>query len=169
MSKKNKITITIKGGGLSYKGEIDEATAGQIISQCLVVQNNLKTIKGSVIPKDNLGRIKESVTEYLDRYVPRRNPDKILTVAGYLKNIEGKDSFHPNEIKNLFREAAEILPGNFSRDLRWVKKNGWIAEDSKKKGNYYVTNTGLKVLEKGFPEEIIKKSKIRTSGRHKIK
>ena len=170
MSKKSKIIITIKGGGLSYKGEIDEVTAGQIISQCLSLQNNLeKTTKRFITSKGGVGKVKESITEYLNRYVPRRNPDKILTIAGYLKNIEDKDSFHSNEIKNMFREAAEMLPGNFSRDLKWVVKNGWIAKDTKKKGNYYITNTGLRVLEGGFPKEIIKKTKIRISGRRKIK
>ncbi len=159
MKKDNKISIKIKGGGLSYNKKIDEVTAGRILALCLSQQESLEKTGGS----------KESVVEYISRYAPRRNPDKILTLARYLKDSQEKDSFHPYEIKNLFRDAAEILPANFVRDFRWAVRNGWIAPDHKKKGNYYVTTTGSKVLNEGFPKELIKITKQKGGKRHKRK
>ncbi|GAH54909.1 unnamed protein product, partial [marine sediment metagenome] len=53
------------------------------------------------------------------------------------------------------------------RDFRWVIKNGWIAPDTKKKGSYYITTTGLKVLAGEFSNELVKKSQYRTGDRRK--
>lgn len=165
MKKTSKILITVKGGGLSYRKEIDRATAGQVLALCLSSQESLEKFGESIAPGSN--RTRESVAEYMNRHAPSRNPDKILTLAGHLRDSQGKDSFNSNEIKSLFRDAAEVLPANFSRDFRWVVKNGWIAKDLKKKGNYYITNTGFRVLRGGFSEELLKKSKSKFGGRHK--
>lgn len=47
--------------------------------------------------------------------------------------------------------------------------NAWIAQDHVKKGNYYITNTGLKVLRENFPDDLIKKSKVKVKTKKKAK
>lgn len=150
--------------------EIGPETAGRIMELCLTVssQDSSKT-PVSFAPERHDVSSQESLVEYLSRHSPRRNPDKILTVAGYTKEMLEKPFFHPNEIRNLFKDAGEMLPANFNRDFRWAIRSAWIAKDPSKKNNFYVTNTGLKVLHEGFPEELVKKSKNKAGGRRKSK
>lgn len=154
MKKIEKVKISIQGGGLSYQGELDQKVAGQIVALCLssMVSQDGSQAYPEVISKNP--NATESASEYYNRYSPTRNPDKILTLAGYIKNVRGSDSFHPNEIKSLLRDVAEVLPANFTRDIKSTIKLGWIAPDPAKKKNFYVTNTGFKILLEGFPKEL---------------
>lgn len=167
MAKHDAIRITIKGAGLSYSKEIDEQVAGQIMALCLSSQDIGVAPQRSRLGTAGSGSQKESAAEYLNRHAPKRNPDKILTLAGFLKESHSKDSFQPLEIKSLFRDAGEVSPANFTRDFKWVVSSGWIAPDNAKRGSYYITNTGVKVLTGGFPDDLVKKSKGKAGGRHK--
>lgn len=167
MEKGEKIKLSIIGDGLSFEKEIDQLLAGQIMALCLsgsqassVRQNIVNTVSNKIE--------KESVVEYCDRFSPKRNPDKILVFAGYIREMENRDSFSSGEIKRLFRDAGEVLPANFTRDFKWVIKNGWFTPDSVKKGNFFITKTGIKVLADGFPKELIEKTKNRGNN-HKSK
>lgn len=159
MDKEKKVTISIEGAGLKYKGEVQLALAGQILNLCLNSQD--LPIQSAEEVQDIPTKInkKESAAEYINRFIAKRNPDKILALAGFLRDSYEKELFHPNEIKVLFREAGEPLPANFGRDFRWAVIAGWIAQDSTKKDLYYITNTGIRVLKEGFPEELVKKTK----------
>ena len=133
------------------KQEVSESLAGQIIGYLLTYKNNQEAVSAEQslsMPKGNLTRPKESIREYMNRYVLKRNPDKILAIAGFLRDCHSKSIFQTGEIRNLFRDAGEVIPGNFTRDFRWTIHNSWIAEDPDKKGNYYITNTGTNVLKK---------------------
>lgn len=169
MNKQEKIKITIRGEGLTYEKVVDKNTAGQIIALCLSAEDeahsNTKTDRPVFIGL--AGSQRESATEYLNRHVPKRNPDKILALAGFLKEFHNKDSFQQGEIKSLFRDAGEIIPANLTRDFKWTVSNGWIAQDSSKKGSFYITNTGMKVLQGGFPKDMVKKSKYKGTTHHK--
>ncbi len=165
MEKQEKIKLSISGNGLSFEKEIDESLAGQIMAICLSVNTSDSLTKSVPLFAD--AKNKESAVEYYDRYFPKRNPDKVLVLAGYIKDVEGRDSFNSGEIKRLFRDVGEVLPANFNRDFSWVIRNGWIAHDTAKKGNYFVTKTGMKVLLDGFPKELVEKTKNRGNRRKK--
>ncbi len=169
MVKPGNIRITIKGAGLSYAKNIDQDVAGQIMALCLSSQDiGADSIKRRLTTLGSRpGSQRESAAEYLNRHAPKRNPDKILALAGFLRAAHNKDSFQPSEIKGLFRDAGELTPANFRRDFKWVVSSGWIAEDQAKRGIYYITNTGLKVLEGGFPAELVKKSRYKVGTRRK--
>jgi hypothetical protein len=154
MSKEEKVAINIKSTNLNYNAEIDENTAIKVINLCITAKENNPGEVFSGSPFDFFSgskpASKESPAEYIMRHNPKKFPDKILVLAGYLKEIQQKNSFHPNEIKILFREAGEILPTNFSRDFSTVISQARIAPDPTKKGTYYLTNTGSRILAKGF-------------------
>jgi len=152
----SKINVTIKGEGLAYSGTVDKAVAAEILSLCLAQD---KTSLGTLVdPKKSIGvnrRVShESPSEYFNRHNPITNPDKILTLAGYLKEVRAQDSFGPKELKAMFKDVGEILPANFNRDLRLTKKVGWIASDSGGK-SFYVTNTGLQAIAGNFSKTFI--------------
>jgi hypothetical protein len=169
MSTENKIKLSIKGAGLSYESEIDQNTAGQVMALCLTSDNLPKNSPVSALSVNTKPHslVKESAAEYLYRHSPQRNPDKILALAGYLKEFHNKEAFQPGEIKSLFRDAGELMPANITRDFKTVVSSGWIAPDHFKKGSYYITNTGMKVLQAGFPDEMVSKSKHKSSNRRK--
>lgn len=169
MAKPTKIKLSIKGGGLSYASDVSPEIAGKIMEICLASKSQRDSVTVQDIGSYSRAPNQESLVEYLSRHSPRRNPDKILTVAGYTKEMLDKQFFHPNEIRNLFKDAGEMLPANFSRDFRWAIRSAWIAKDPSKKNNFYVTNTGLKVLREGFPDELVKKSKNKAGSRRKNK
>lgn len=164
MEKKEKIKLSIIGNGISFEREIDQSLAGQIMAFCLS-GGQVNSAQPSIVSVISNKIEKESVVEYCDRFSPKRNPDKILVFAGYIREMEDKDSFNSGEIKRLFRDAGEVLPANFTRDFKWVIKNGWFTPDSVKKGNFFITKTGLKVLSDGFPKELIEKTKNRGNNR----
>jgi len=65
----------------------------------------------------------------------------LLTLAGFVKESYGKDTFQPAEIKGLFRDAGGSFAGQFYARFQMGGKQRWIAPDTVKKGSYYVTNT----------------------------
>lgn len=158
-TKNKKISISVQGGGLSYKGEVDQDTAAQILTLCLSenegVGIDILSSKKSIADIDDSYK---SIAEYLDQINPKRNPDKIITMAGYLRE-KGRPFFTSKDIKPLFSKASEPIPGNFGRDFRWVQSVKWIAEADDKRGQFYITKKGLRVLQEGFPKELVKESR----------
>lgn len=171
---KRKVRITVEGAGLSYKGTVSENVAGQIISWCLAnteegetVAQNLEALSPG---SSRQYSVPESASEYFNRHAPKRNPDKILTLACFLKEVRKQESFNAKEIRNLFREVGEMLPANFKRDFAWAsRRNGWITKEPNSKDSYYVTNTGLRALQAGFSQEILEKTKITARSKNRSK
>ena len=161
MTKQNKIKLVIQGEEISYKKEIDEATAINIMnlcSQALNVDENNGRKDNSVISTIAGKSRPHSPAEFIHKYGPKRNPDKILVLAFFLEEVRNQDRFTPNEIKKLFVEAGEVVPAHFTRDFKWSISSSWITSDPSKKDTYYVTTTGKNVVTQGFPKDLVKKS-----------
>jgi hypothetical protein len=159
-------SLTLTGGGLSVNREIDEATAFQIVA---VVMG------GATLPRVSsagsggarvdaplsgapvAGRL--SLREHMDEFEPKRNPDKILTIAAYLADTRGLDTFTPDEVKKEFRTASEPVPANYARDWNWAVANGWIAKADGEPGEYYITQRGREALTQKFSDEVKKATK----------
>jgi hypothetical protein len=75
---------------------------------------------------------------------------KILAVGRYLRDFEGQSDFARDDIRSRFRTAGEPQPANFPRDFQKSVRAGWIAEDPKAPGRFYVTRTGDEFIEKSF-------------------
>jgi len=99
-----------------------------------------------------------SVREYLNQHKPNRIPDKITTIGCYLKQHRGVSSFTKDDLVKAFEEAAEPIPKNLARDLKWAVRIGWIAPKPGEKGVYYVSNKGEQAVRQKFPEELLKKT-----------
>ena len=156
MENEESVTLNLKGT-ITFETKISNVLAVQIMTLC---------VSGSTAPTApiltrgmQMQSIKESVAEYLVRVGAKRNTDKILAFATYLLEQQQKSSVSPEELKLLFREAGESLPANFTRDFNHTATSGWLASEPQKKGYYYVTRTGLNIVEKGFEEAPIKRPK----------
>lgn len=157
----SKIKLTIQGEEISYKKEIDEITALKVMGLCTQSVSQArgtleieKSISAVTMTKDR----PVSPAEFVHKYGPTRNPDKILVLAAFLEEERGQDRFTPNEIKKLFVEAGEVVPANFTRDFKWAVSSSWVTSDPAKKDTYYVTTTGKNVVTQGFPKELTKKT-----------
>lgn len=161
MNENEKIILLIEGQNIKYQKEITEALAVRIMQICstkeLFQKSEINSEEESYSLEADYGR-PQSPAEYLNKYGPQRNPDKILAFASFLEEIRNQNRFSPNEIKKLFVDAGEVVPANFTRDFKWVITSSWVANDPSKKGIYYVTSTGKRVIKEGFPKELIKKT-----------
>lgn len=99
-----------------------------------------------------------SLREFMDSVLPKRNPDKLTAIAVFLKRHRAMPTFMRADLTKGFEEAAEPMPGNLARDVKWAVKNGWIAPSSEEPGNYYVTSAGEHAVEGRFPADLLKKT-----------
>jgi hypothetical protein len=102
------------------------------------------------------GARRTSLREFLEDSQASRNPDKITTIAKYLAQHEEMELFTKDDIKGKYRSAGEAAPANFPRDFAWAVRNGWVAEDPKSAGSFYVTSKGHAAVENKFSDEVKK-------------
>ena len=170
--------VKIEGNGLSLEREVSEEVGNQIVVLILAgerqiqsapLQNetpnnsaleDLHQINGSIM---NGANPPLSVQEFLVSCAAKRNPDKILAIGYYLKNFQEKDEFITSDIVKNFQDAAEKVPQNISRDIRWAVQSSWIAKKTGMKDTYYVTNTGIQVVENKFPKSLVDKTRGKQS------
>jgi hypothetical protein len=165
-------TVSIRGEGIAVEKSVPAQIARQVM---LVVMGGAVTGDASApinrvdpvgVAESGLRRI--SLREFLDEAQARRNPDKITAIAEYLFQFEEMGLFTREEIKGRFRAAGEAAPANFPRDFAASVKNGWIAEDSKAPGSFYVTQKGRNAIENKFSSEV-KKTTARPVGRRRAR
>lgn len=159
-----KYTLSLKGEGMAVEREIDEDMALEVLGIVMGGGGGVDTTHAE--DKQGASRAKarrngrQSLREYLDEVQAKRNPDKILAIAKYAIENTDKGTVTRNDVKTGFKDAAEAVPGNYGRDFRWVVRNGWLAQDSSNKNEFYVTDTGSEALEQKFSAEIKKKTGV---------
>jgi hypothetical protein len=108
-----------------------------------------------------------SIREFLDSCGAKRCPDKITAIGMYLKKYCDADDFSREDLIAHFEKAAESVPKNLTRDIRWTLKSGWITLRNGSEDCYYVTNSGNIAVEQEFSKEVIQKTKGMASGAKK--
>lgn len=103
------------------------------------------------------------LSQYLVEVNASRTPDKIVALAEYYLEEYQQSTFTKDTLVEAFASALEPVPKNLNRDLRWAEKNGWIAEDPRQSGQFYLTKAGREAVHKRFPKEVIKKTRMRKS------
>jgi hypothetical protein len=148
--------LTLKGQGVEVDRKVDEEVALQILATVMgggQVTGARPPVRQRPVQSRADGR-GQALREYLDEVQPKRNVDKILAVASYLKVERGAETFGADDIKKQFRSASEPVPGNYSRDFRWAVAAGWVAPVSDEPGEFYVTKKGDEAVEARFSAEV---------------
>lgn len=169
-----KYTIKITGPGLNFEQEVAEDVAKRTMLSVLTgeIPVNINTEKkpdtNSNYTKpdlvdDGYSKPDLSIREFLLKYEPKRNPDKITAIALFLKKKMNKKTFSKTDIIESFENAAEPVPKNLGRDIRWALKSGWIAAKTGEDDVYYITGTGQTAVEEKFPTEMVKNTRLRSS------
>lgn len=153
--------LTLKGDGITVERDISEVLAKDIIAMILgggTLQTGPKfPTSSTAMPQQNhsqqqnsSGVPRKSLREYLNEVGARKNPQKILAIAGYLVKFTGKEIFSIADIKPQFKVASEPVPANLTRDFQIVSQNGWIAQDHEERKMFFITKTGLDALDNRF-------------------
>jgi hypothetical protein len=156
--------LSLKGGGLTVDREVDEATAFQILAVVMGGATLPRAKSGGtasahapdLTPSRPSAAGRLSLREHMDEFDPKRNPDKILAIAAYLVDTRGMETFTPDDVKKEFRNAAERVPANYSRDWTWTVSNGWIAKADDEPGEFYITLKGSEALSQKFSADVKK-------------
>jgi len=155
----DKVTITLKGAGMTFESEISPLTAANVVKLCVAVGQGQDAT--SLTAENSTGDSRVSLGEYVHKYEPTSYPEKILAIGAYLKEHRGKESFSPEDVRPLFRMIGDVPPANFGRDFRIAVSNTWIAAEDGDPNFFYVTAIGFKALKSNFAGEAIKKQKTR--------
>ena len=155
--------FTLKGEGIDFKGDVNQATARALLNVALggdaSSTTGLHNARGEKVSSSKLPPT--SLREFLNAREAKRIPEKIVAIAEYL-TANGAADFSKDDVLTQFRVAREAMPGNFHRDFSWAIAAGWISEDSKNPGRFYTTQSGKNAVEKNFSREITKNSGVRS-------
>jgi hypothetical protein len=153
--------VTIKAPGI----DVDKAVTAEVAADVLRL-----VLTGRVSGGGRVGTVLEGATlpetlaGFMREVDPKRNPDKIVTIAKYLKDT-GHPTFSRAEIRDGFREARETEPRNFARDFNWAQYGGWIGGSDS--SGFYLTRTGENAVNSRFAEDVVEKTKGKFSGRRR--
>lgn len=177
--------ISINGPGLSFEREISEQVAQEVLLWILTGKfanppihsshpegemsiKSQSAVRASA-PKlgNRLSTRGLSIGEYMDKHEPRRIPDKIATFALFLKEEREVHDFVKDDLVAIFREAAEPIPKNLGRDMKWTQTSGWIALTPGEKSQFYLTDKGEKAVQGSFPKEMVKATRLGQSSKRR--
>ena len=163
--------VIIEGPGVRIEREVTDDVGRQLVIAVMAGSESAVSIAttaaqpttpGSVIapiPMEGEGPAL-SLREFMDSVLPKRNPDKLTAIAVFLKRHRAMPTFMRADLTKGFEDAAEPMPGNLGRDVKWAVKNGWIAPSSEEQGSYYVTSAGEQAVEGRFPPDLLKKTGV---------
>lgn len=100
-------------------------------------------------------RAKVSIVEFLKEKKPISLKDKTLVISLFFERDSGSETFSAEDLLKLWRQAKETLPSNINDLINQNIKKGLIAEETTKKDGkkcWYVTRSGVEVVDKGFQE-----------------
>lgn len=167
--------LTLEGEGVTVRRSIDPAMAATILQMVVggggmlspMTQRASGTTRPPAATAQSIpGTVPQqrdffedlSPGEYLDEVEAKRNPDKIVALASWLKIYQERETFTTDEIKDLFDRSGEVMPKNFSRDFKWAQQVRWITE-TRERDVYRLTKRGQEAINERFSPEIIKASR----------
>lgn len=149
--KKEEYKIMLSGEGISVEKILDRRTAFAVVAtimgepQDTPIAAHGATTKNTAPPK--------SLREFLNEVDAKTSVEKIAAMGYFMCENLGQNSFTKDEVKAKFAVAKEAMPANFSRDFGKALKSGLINEVHGEKGNFYVTSTGMKEIEKNITNQ----------------
>lgn len=155
--------VSVKGPGLSYEGKVDAEKAARVMAICIAGGN---AVSANIPPQTTVDVLTNAADtllgpcEYLQRFEPKRNPDKIVCFGAYLRDTKKQETFRREDVIRLFKQCGYPTPKNFSRDLKWAIKVGWIDAAPDVEDTFYVTNSGREAMQAKFSKEVLRKTAL---------
>lgn len=181
MSDITSYKIKIEGAGLTLDREVSKEIGEQVVVLLLTGKAGATpTVQASTVaaphaastsseipvvdpvavvtPHQAAANPDTSIREFLDSCEAKRVPDKITAIGKYLKRHNKQMDFGKADMIANFENAAEPVPKNIARDIKWTLKAGWIALKNGSKDRYYVTNSGKTAVDQKFSKEVVKRT-----------
>ena len=92
---------------------------------------------------------KKSVKEFIVEKSPGDGVQSATCIAYYLEKFEHKEVLTSKDIHKCFKDAKLQTPPNVPDKVQKAIGRGWIAKGNKR-GEFYLTQTGEKIVEEGF-------------------
>jgi hypothetical protein len=181
MSMDQKYTVELVGPGLSLKKELPEPVAHELLVW-LLKGGRLPTQGGTMTPQPAQADVKVaptlrppghavpavvSVREFMEQYSPTRVPDKIACFGLYLREHRNQREFTKGDLVGLFQDAADPLPKNLTRDIRWAQQIAWVAPSATNPEMFYLTKKGEDAVRAKFARELIQKTRFSSPARRR--
>lgn len=176
-----KYTVELVGPGLSLKKELPEPVAHELLVW-LLKGGRLQTQGAVVTPQPTQAEVKVtpasqptvhaasavvSVREFMEQYSPGRVPDKIACFGLYLREHRNQREFTKEDLVGLFQDAADPLPKNMTRDIRWAQQIAWVAPSASSPDMYYLTKKGEDAVRAKFAKELVQKTRFSAPARRR--
>ncbi|HEU5069860.1 MAG TPA: hypothetical protein VFV96_05515 [Verrucomicrobiae bacterium] len=176
-----KYTVELVGPGLSLKKELPEPVAHELLVW-LLKGGRLQAQGAAITPQPTQAEVKVSaapqpaghtasavvsVREFMEQYSPARVPDKIACFGLYLREHRNQREFAKEDLVGLFQDAADPLPKNLTRDIRWTQQIAWVAPSATNPEMYYLTKKGEDAVRAKFAKELVQKTRFSAPARRR--
>jgi hypothetical protein len=138
--------VKISGPRVNVETMTDEPTARALME---VIMGGL-TEPPTLVPPEGQQQRTTSLREFVDSSGAKSIAAQVLAIAEFVRTTERKDEFTRDEIGDHFRLADLAPPTNLARDFQTAADYGWIAEDPRALGHYFITTKGHEVLRQRF-------------------
>jgi hypothetical protein len=145
-----EFALKLVGEGISIDKKVNRQIAMAVFAA--VLGGGAAAVPAEPAEADDRPRTKPAVSprEFLTESRASSNAEQITALGHYMCDHESKENFSKEDIREGFRRAHEVIPKNLPRDVGTAIKAGWIHEAPGKAGRYYVTNTGMQLVESKF-------------------
>lgn len=162
------VSLQITGDGMSVNREITLMQAGKIVAFIGSEVGGEAPLQplhlGAGLmdePAVSTQQSRQSLREKLEAANAKTHAQRITVLGYHLASLNQEGEFTISELKQLYPQAREKMPPNFSRELDLAIRTGYLEGVHGKKDTYYVTNTGVDSIMAGFSGVARKSSKPR--------
>jgi hypothetical protein len=143
-----EFSLKLEGNGVSIERMVNRSIAMAILAA--VLGGSEATAASHTAPEAAPTVPNISPREFLAQTGATSNAEKLTALGQYLCEHEKAESFSRDDVRGAFRRAHEVIPKNLPRDFGTAVQSGWIHESPGKAGRFYVTRTGMQLVENGF-------------------
>lgn len=145
-----EFALKLVGEGINIDKKVNKKVAMAVFAA--LFGGGAAAVPAEPAETDDRPRTKPALSprEFLTESGASNNAKKITALGHYMRDHEAKENFSKEDIKESFRRAHEAIPKNLPRDVGTAIESGWIHEAPGKAGRYYITNTGMQLVESKF-------------------
>jgi len=140
-----KYQVIISGPGVNVDTMTDETVARALMA---VVMSG-STEPPRAVPTRG-PRETTTLRDFVASSGAKSTAAQILAIAQFVRTTERKDEFTRNEIGGKFELAGLTPAADLARDFQAAANHGWIAEDARALGHFFITTKGHEALRKKF-------------------
>lgn len=122
----------------------------EIVTRFETIEKRLDDLEEEkIIPVRDDPKKKKSVKEFILEKSPKDGVQSATCIAYFLERFENKEILTSKDIQKCFKDAKLKTPKNVPDKVQKAISRGWIAKGNKR-GEFYLTQTGERVVEEGF-------------------